>query len=455
MSTYYDLGVARDLLHEAVGDVARVAVEQADPVDLRVLELPKQLIEDQLLVEVEPVGRRVLGDEVDLLGAVGRELVDLAPDDLHGLRAELAADLGDHAEGARMVAPLREPDVRGVARSEADPVAVDLELGQLGGDEIERPGGFRLLQDRGADLGDLLPVGDAQDRVDAVEALLEVGPVALGKAAGDDHGLEPTLALELDHGLDRVHRLLLGGGEEAAGVDDDDVRLLVVGAEVESPLGQVSQEDLAVHEVLGAPERDEGDAGMLHGGPDYRQVRRASQWTFSRVGRNPSSAEFKNSLCSASVSGHNRHVAGKGSKKTRLDAVKLLPEVIRRLLAISDADLLLHEVCSLASDALGADEVSLLLTDASGEELIEHEGVGKKLRPTRFRLKMKDEGISGSAAVKKSAGGARRPQGQAVRGVIPTSGPRRRADPLRRQRAGRSQLRVHKVGYFQRRTCRS
>jgi len=63
-------------------------------------------------------------------------------------------------------------------------------------------------------------------------------------------------------------------------------------------------------------------------------------------------------------------VAGKSSskkqKKSRLDAVKLLPEVIGRLLAISDADLLLHEVCSLASDALGADEVSLLLADPSG-----------------------------------------------------------------------------------------
>jgi len=46
-----------------------------------------------------------------------------------------------------------------------------------------------------------------------------------------------------------------------------------------------------------------------------------------------------------------------------MDAVKLLPEVIQRLLAVSNTDLLLHEVCALASDALGADEVSLLLID--------------------------------------------------------------------------------------------
>ena len=66
-----------------------------------------------------------------------------------------------------------------------------------------------------------------------------------------------------------------------------------------------------------------------------------------------------------------------------MDAVKLLPEVIRRLLAIADTDLLLHEVCTLASDALGADEVSLLLIDPDGTELVEHEVVGKKLRRLR------------------------------------------------------------------------
>lgn len=88
---------------------------------------------------------------------------------------------------------------------------------------------------------------------------------------------------------------------------------------------------------------------------------------------------------------------GKG-KKTRLDAVKLLPEVIRRLLAIADPDELLHEVCALANSALGADEVSLLLLEPGTRELVEHEVVGKKLRPTRFRLQAGGEGICGWVA---------------------------------------------------------
>ena len=80
------------------------------------------------------------------------------------------------------------------------------------------------------------------------------------------------------------------------------------------------------------------------------------------------------------------------SRKTKLDAVKVLPDVIRRLLAVGDPDQLLHKVCALANSALGADEASLLMMDVDGEELVEHEVAGKKLRPTRFRLKLDGSG---------------------------------------------------------------
>lgn len=84
--------------------------------------------------------------------------------------------------------------------------------------------------------------------------------------------------------------------------------------------------------------------------------------------------------------------------RARLEAMKLLPEVIRRLLAVSDPDVLLREVCSLAKDALGADEAALLLVDPMGRDLVEHEVVGKKLRPTRMRLRIREEGIVGWVA---------------------------------------------------------
>ena len=89
-------------------------------------------------------------------------------------------------------------------------------------------------------------------------------------------------------------------------------------------------------------------------------------------------------------------------RKSRLDAQGLLPEVIRRLLSISDPDELLRQVLKMAKDALGADEVSLMLLDRAGHQLVEHDVVGKKLRPKRLVLRLQDkEGIVGWVASKR------------------------------------------------------
>ena len=91
----------------------------------------------------------------------------------------------------------------------------------------------------------------------------------------------------------------------------------------------------------------------------------------------------------------------KPRKRSRLDAVRLLPEVVKRLLSITDAEILVREVLKLASDALGADEVSLLLMGKSGHDLVEHEVVGRKLSPTRVILRLHEEGIVGWVASHK------------------------------------------------------
>ncbi len=88
-------------------------------------------------------------------------------------------------------------------------------------------------------------------------------------------------------------------------------------------------------------------------------------------------------------------------KPRRMDAMKLLLEVIRRLLSISDGEALIRGVCALAKEALGADEAALLLVDPSGRELVEHQVVGKKLRPTQMRLRLREEGIVGWVAAHK------------------------------------------------------
>lgn len=87
-----------------------------------------------------------------------------------------------------------------------------------------------------------------------------------------------------------------------------------------------------------------------------------------------------------------------GKVRRRLEAMKLLPAVVRKLLAVSEADALLREVCILVKESLGVDEVSVLLPDAGGGDLVEHEVAGNRRRSARVRLRMREEGIVGWVA---------------------------------------------------------
>ena len=84
-------------------------------------------------------------------------------------------------------------------------------------------------------------------------------------------------------------------------------------------------------------------------------------------------------------------------KRRRLEASKLLPQVIRQLIT-TEGDMLLFDICSLAQTAMGADEVDLFLMEPDGKTLLEHEVVGKKLRATRHRMKVGTEGVTGWVA---------------------------------------------------------
>jgi sigma-B regulation protein RsbU (phosphoserine phosphatase) len=92
--------------------------------------------------------------------------------------------------------------------------------------------------------------------------------------------------------------------------------------------------------------------------------------------------------------------AGKG-KRAKLPTAKLLPEAVRRLMNIADPHDLLREVCQLAYDAFGAQEVSLLLANQAGTALVEHEVVGKGLRPKRHQVLLSDKSISGWVAANR------------------------------------------------------
>ena len=65
----------------------------------------------------------------------------------------------------------------------------------------------------------------------------------------------------LDHLEDGVDGLLLGGVDEAAGVDDEDLGVFGAGGELGAAAMEQAHHDLGVDEVLGAAERDEAYFG--------------------------------------------------------------------------------------------------------------------------------------------------------------------------------------------------
>ena len=103
----------------------------------------------------------------------------------------------------------------------------------------------------------------ADDCVDLGDVLLDLVAVALDQAAGDDEalGFAAVLLLVLDHLEDGVDGLLLGGVDEAAGVDDEDLGVFGVGGELAAGVVEQAHHDLGVDEVLGAAEGDEADLG--------------------------------------------------------------------------------------------------------------------------------------------------------------------------------------------------
>ena len=115
---------------------------------------------------------------------------------------------------------------------------------------------------RGRDSGggeDLLQLAGADHGVNFRNVLLDFVAIALDQASGDDQLLRFAGDLVLRHFEDRVHRLLLGGVDERAGVDHDDVGVFGAGGDLGAALREQAHHDFAVHQVLGTTEADEAN----------------------------------------------------------------------------------------------------------------------------------------------------------------------------------------------------
>ena len=253
-----DLGKIGDGVQETIVGGVRVAVEHAHPVHaLDGADGLEKFGQQQL----------ALGEIVAVAGGVLRDQRDFR----HTARGQFAAFLDDAVKGARVVRPADEGD--GAVAAAVVAAVGNFHVGGVGGRGQHALGvkeAFAVADVAGAPSRLGLPHHFQQARVvrHAHEAVhlghfaVEVVDVALGEAAGDEQLFEPARLLVLRHLENGLDGFLLGRLDEAAGVDEDDLRLGGVGDDLVARLFERSEDHFAVHAVLGAAERDH--AHLLH-----------------------------------------------------------------------------------------------------------------------------------------------------------------------------------------------
>jgi hypothetical protein len=115
---FADVVVLGDGFKQLAGDAVGVGVEEAEPAEaIDAGELVKECGEAVFEAEVFAVAGGVLADEGDFLDAAGDEgLLRFGDDGFKAAGTEFAAEVGDDAEGAGVVAALGDFDVGGGAR---------------------------------------------------------------------------------------------------------------------------------------------------------------------------------------------------------------------------------------------------------------------------------------------------------------------------------------------------
>ncbi len=186
---------------------------ETNPIDpFHIGEPGQQLVQIPLAVDVEAIVSKVLCDQDQFLGAVGRQLPRTLHQFLHGRADVLAAHEGNGAEGTFAVAALAHLEVGEVRRRGQQPLPHQLML-VIGLERFQQP----------------RQVARAEPGIDLRNALLQLGCIALAQAAGDVHFFHQALVLGLGVSQDHIDAFLLGVVDEAAGIDHHHIVVAALG----------------------------------------------------------------------------------------------------------------------------------------------------------------------------------------------------------------------------------
>ena len=194
---------------------------------------------------VRAVGGQVLGDQHQLPHPGGQQLGGLPHDLLPRAAGQRAADQGNGAVAAAVAAALRDFQVGAAG------IRKQVPCGGLDG-RRRGPGGRRGAQQA----LQALRIAQAHETVQLVQGPGELLAVARDQAAGQQDLLAREAALQLQGGADG---LLLGAGDEAAGVHDHRLGPLRFRHPLQAGALQVGDELFGVHLVLGAAEAFDGE----------------------------------------------------------------------------------------------------------------------------------------------------------------------------------------------------
>ncbi len=210
----------------------------------------------RIMPRVDPVSRRVLADDQQFARAGGDQLFGLSQNGIDPAAGEFAANVGDDAEGAGMVAAFRYLQIAVMARGQLD---IDQRVHLR--DQIDE----RTLAGRGGDMHRLhhlfvlMRAGYGQNlRMGGAD-----GVGILAQTAGHDDS--PVFGNRL---ADGGQAFLFRAVEETAGVHQHHVRACVIGAHRISIGAQAGQDAFGIDQSFGTAQADHAD--LLGIGQDGR-----------------------------------------------------------------------------------------------------------------------------------------------------------------------------------------
>src|SRR5580692_2542396 len=231
----------------------RIRVQKADPQQvLNLRQAFEQLRQAVAKAQILAVGSRVLADQGNFARASSGEILRFTNDGFKTAAAKCSAQLRNDAEGTGMIAAFGDLDVRGVARG-GNNARRQVVI------EKRRRCGRQHPQIAMDSFKDALDFAGSYDGIDLRNLLENLVAKAFDETSGDDEFARRAKFLVLGHFQNGVHGLFLRRLNEAARVDDKNLRLLRAGRKLVAFAHKHTHHHLAIHKVLRASQADESD----------------------------------------------------------------------------------------------------------------------------------------------------------------------------------------------------